>query len=197
MSGLQELKIHLLPGKFYRRNDLAKWSRSLNRHVNILLSESALQRVSRGLYYCPKKSVFGTVPPEENALVKSFLKNNRFLVTSPNAYNGLGVGTTQLYNKKTVYNHKRHGEFKLGNRTFYFRKSPFPKTITTEFLIVDLLNNLDSLAEDHHEVLKNVSKKLLSMNKVKVKNCAHRYGNIRTKALLSQFLSSHSSLSLV
>lgn len=81
---------------------MAKWSRSLNRHVNILLSESALQRVSRGLYYCPKKSVFGTVAPEENALVKSFLKNNRFLITSPNAYNGLRVGTTQLYNKKTV-----------------------------------------------------------------------------------------------
>ncbi|RYG31935.1 hypothetical protein EON81_21775, partial [bacterium] len=41
-------------------------------------------------------------------------QDNRFLVTSPNAYNTLGVGTTQLYNKKTVYNHKRHGNFTLG-----------------------------------------------------------------------------------
>lgn len=191
MAGLQELKNRLRPGKFYRRNDLSRWSRSLDRHVNILLSESALQRVSPGLFYCPKKSVFGTVPPEERALIREFLLDDRFLITSPNAYNSLGIGTTQLYNVKVVYNHKRHGEFKLCNRTFYFRKRPFPKTVTTEFLIVDLLNNLDSLAEDHDKVLKSVSEKTLSMNKSKMKNCAHRYGNVRTKTLLSQFLSSH------
>jgi hypothetical protein len=37
----------------------------------------------------------------------------RFLLTSPNAYNTLGVGTTQLYDKTVVYNHKRHGHFML------------------------------------------------------------------------------------
>jgi hypothetical protein len=189
MAGLHELKNRLQPGKFYRRKDLARWSRSLDRHVNILLSESALQRVSPGLYYCPKKSVFGAVPPEENAMVESFLKNNRFLITSPNTYNGLGVGTTQLYNKKTVYNHKRHGEFKLGNRTFEFRRRPHvPQTSTPEFLLVDLVNNLDSLAEDRDEVLKNVAKKVHSMDMRKVKVYANRYGSVRTKKLFSQFL---------
>jgi hypothetical protein len=187
MEGLHELKNRLQPGKFYRRKDLARWSRSLDRHVNILLSESALQRVSPGLYYCPKKSVFGAVPPEENAMVESLLKNNRFLITSPNTYNGLGVGTTQLHNRKTVYNHKRHGEFKLGNRTFYFRKRPFPKNVTAEFLIVDLLNNLDSHTEDRDEVLKKVAKKVHSMDTNKVKRYAAKHGNVRTRKLFSQF----------
>jgi hypothetical protein len=188
MSGLQELKIRLRPGKFYRRNNLAKWSKSLDRHVNLLLSESLLQKVSRGLYYCPKNSAFGAVPPEEKALIREFLQDDRFLITSPNVYNGLGIGTTQLYNKKIVYNCKRQGALKLCNRTFEFQKRPFPKTITSEFLILDLLNNLDFLEEDHDEVLKNVSKKLPSMSLHKVKFNANKYGNVRTKKLFSQVL---------
>lgn len=188
MSGLQELKIRLQPGKFYRRNDLAKWSESVDRHVNLLLRESALQKVSRGLYYCPKKSAFGAVPPEETALIREFLLDNRFLITSLNLYNSLSIGTTLLYNKKIVYNHKRHGEFKVCNRTFNFRRRPFPKTITPVLLIVDLLNNLNSLEEDRDEVLKNVSKKVLSMNAVSVRSYANRYGNGRTKKLISQLL---------
>jgi hypothetical protein len=54
------------------------------------------------------------------ALVKAFLKTDRFVLTSPNAYNQLGLGTTQLYNKRVVYNQKRHGTFPLGNRLVTF-----------------------------------------------------------------------------
>jgi hypothetical protein len=76
--------------------------------------------------------------------VAGFLKDHRFLLASPNAYNALGVGTTQLYDKTVVYNHKRHGQFSLGGRTFDFRQKPsLPKKLTREFLLVDLANNLD------------------------------------------------------
>jgi hypothetical protein len=98
-------------------------------------------------------------------LIKSFLKDDRFLLTSINAYNSLGVGTTQLYNQRTVYNHKRHGDFKLGNKNFSFRVKPhFPKKATPEFLLVDLVNNLDTLAEDQSELLKNISWKVHTMD---------------------------------
>jgi hypothetical protein len=86
---------------------------------------------------------------------------DQFLITSPNTHNSPGIGITQLYNVKVVYNHKRHGEFKLCNRTFHFRKRPFSRTVTTEFLIIELLNDLDSLAEDRDAVLKKVLKKIL------------------------------------
>lgn len=77
---------------------------------------------------------------------------------SPNAYNSLGVGTTQLYNEQVVYNRKRHGKFKLGNRTFCFRVKPyFPKDLSKEFLLVDLVNNISRLAEDQNAVLGRVS----------------------------------------
>lgn len=50
-----------------------------------------------------------------------------FLSFNPSVYNSPRLGTTQLYNKTVVYNHKRHGQFKLGNRTYDFRvKHRFP-----------------------------------------------------------------------
>jgi hypothetical protein len=69
-------------------------------------------------------------------------------MVSPNAYNGLGVGTTQLYNETVVYNRKRHGRFTLDGRTYDFRlRASVPPRLTEEVLMVDLLHNLDRLAE--------------------------------------------------
>ena len=186
MSKVEELKKHLQRGKVYRRSDLIHWSKSVDRHLEELLKDKTLQKLSQGLYYFPKETVFGKVPPEEDVLVRSFLKDDRFLLTSPNSYNSLGVGTTQLYNQRVVYNHKRHGEFKLGNKNFLFRVKPhFPKKITPEFLLVDLVNNLDTLAEDHNEVLKNVYSKVRMMEEKKMKKSLIDYGNAKTKQLLA------------
>jgi hypothetical protein len=56
--------------------------------------------------------------------------------------------TTQLYDKTVVYNRKRHGDFSFGGRKFAFRVKPaFPKSLTKEFLLGDLVNNVDQLAE--------------------------------------------------
>lgn len=189
MTKVEELKKHLERGKVYRRADLAKWSKSVDRHLDTLLKEETLQKLSQGLYYFPLETDFGKPPPEEDELVRSFLKDDRFLLTSPNAYNSLGVGTTQLYNQRIVYNHKRHGEFKLGNKKFSFRLKPhFPKCATPEFLVVDLVNNLETLAEDHKEVLKNLSAKVSRMDAEKMKNAIEEYGNVKTKKIFETIL---------
>lgn len=58
-------------------------------------------------------------------------------------YNSLGLGATQLYNRKRIYNHKKHEDVKLGNKVYEFRRKPkFPKILSREYLVVDLLNNL-------------------------------------------------------
>lgn len=193
MSTLQQLKRQLKPGEVYRRTELSNWTKSVDRHLEELVQEGTLQKLSQGLYYFPKESAFGKTPPDENVLVERFLKDHRFLLTSPNAYNSLGVGTTQLYNMRTVYNHKRHGEFKLGNKTFYFRIKPhFPKKVTPEFLLVDLVNNLHSLAEDNNEVMKKVTEKIASMDKKKLKYSVAEYGSVKTKKLFAPLLQSSS-----
>jgi hypothetical protein len=189
MGQLHQLKRHLAPGKVYRRNELTNWSKSVDRHLHELVVEGTLEKLSPGMYYVPKKTVFGNAPADEKELVSTFLKDDRFLLTSPNAYNSLGVGTTQLYNERTVYNHKRHGEFELGNQKFLFKIKPhFPKKATEEFLLVDLVNNLNSLAEDHGEVLKNVSLKVPAMNRKKLEQSVTKYGSEKTKKVFKSLM---------
>lgn len=98
MSRLEQLKRHLKRGQVYRSHDLTKWLKSVDRDLDLLQKNGTLEKLSQGLYYYPEKTAFGVVPPDDHTLISSFLKGKRFLVTPPNAYNGLGVGTTQLYN---------------------------------------------------------------------------------------------------
>ena len=189
MSRLDQLKKHLRPGRVYRREDLARWSRSVDRHARELLDQGVLTKVRNGLYYCPENSVFGQVPPDDAELVRSFLREDEFLLTSFNAYNALGVGTTQLYNQSIVYNHKRHGVFNLGGRVFEFRRKPrFPKKLTQEFLVVDLLNNLQELAEDEQEVKTGALRKLQDLSATTMRRAARLYGKVSTRKLVEQAL---------
>lgn len=193
MLQLENLKAHLKRGHVYRREDLAQWSKSIDRHLKELLEDGTLEKFSQGLYYFPKLSVYGKVPPDDNMLVQTFLKDKRFLIISPNYYNSLGVGTTQLYNNTVIYNHRRHGKFKFGNRFYEFRNKPyFPLKITQEFLLVDLADNLESIAEDQNEIRKKLLNKLSSMNTSKLKNAVSTYGNAKTKKLFKTLLNKES-----
>ncbi|UVT16302.1 MAG: hypothetical protein H8K04_01680 [Nitrospira sp.] len=185
-----ELKKHLRAGKTYRRAELAQWSKSLDRHLKFLVDEGSLKKLRTSLYYCPKQSVFGEVPASDHDLVRTFLKDDRFLLTSPNTYNVLGLGTTQLYNRRVVYNHKRHGEFELGGQTYDFRrKHHFPKkNVTEEFLLVDMMNNLNELAEDQGELRARTREKAQSMNPVRLKRAVLQFAGASTKKFFSEFL---------
>jgi hypothetical protein len=189
MTRLQALKRHLRPGQVYRREDLTQWSKAVDRHLKQLLSDGTLTKLAPGLYSVPKETVFGKAPAEDDKLVGSFLKDHRFLLASPNAYNSLGVGTTQLYDKTVVYNHKRHGLFSLGGRRFDFRVKPsFPKTLSREFLLVDLVNNLDRLAESKNEVLARVQERAASYDVPRLQRAARDYGNVRAKKFFAEAL---------
>ncbi len=198
MKRLEQLKRNLRPGNVYRRSDLEKWSKSVDRHARELVEEGVLTKLQNGLYYCPKKSVFGDVPPKDAWLVRAFLKDDNFLLTSPNAYNALGLGTTQLYNTTTVYNQKRHGQFKLGNKTYDFqRKYNFPKKLSSEFLLVDLMNNLKALAEDHEQIKTRVKSKALNMDRKKLLSDAKKYGKVSTKKFFSSLFGNETTLTNV
>jgi hypothetical protein len=159
------------------------------RDLDALLKDGSLKKLSQGLYYHPKQSAFGVTPPDEQDIVKGFLKDNRFLIISPNSYNSLGVETTQLHNIKIVYNHKRHGEITLGNKPFLFQvKHHFPKTATPEFLLVDLVNNIDRLAEDNRSILDKALEKAQQFNATKLKHAVKNYGTLKTQRLFTQTL---------
>jgi len=187
---LLEIRACLVPGNIYKRADLQQWSSSVDYHIRKLMAEGTLVRVYRGLYLHPKKTAFGAAPAEDAKLVEAFLNDNRFLLVSPNMYNALGVGTTQLYNQIIVYNHKRLGRFKLGGRMFDFRIKPyFPKTVTQEFLLMDLANNLERLAEDTDKLLKRVVHKALELDGNALLRAACDYGSVKTRKFFEGVLS--------
>lgn len=186
---MELLKQHIKPGEVYRRSDLEYYSTAVDRHLSRLTKDGLLMKLGQGLYYAPKKSKFGIVPPNDQDLVERFLKDKSFLLVSPNAYNSLGLGLTQLYNTTWVYNHKRHGEFILNGKNFLFKlKSAFPATLSREFLVIDLLNNLDELAEDQDLVIKTFQENIDRFESLALMKMAQQYGAGATKKLLKPVL---------
>jgi hypothetical protein len=189
MKQIELLKKKLRPGAVYRRAELGKWSAAVDRHLKEMTKAGMIEKLSGGLYYVPKPSVFGKAPAEDKELVKAFLKDSRFVVTSANDYNTLDVGTTQLYNTRQVYNFKRHGNFKLGNRSFRFVRKPYvPKKVTKEFLLVDMVNNLKHLAEDKSAVINKVKEKVEIMDKSKLKYFSEHFGTVGTRKFFDSLL---------
>jgi hypothetical protein len=148
-----------------------------------------LTKLAGGLYYAPKLTAFGAAPAEDEKLVSTFLKGSPFLMASPNAYNGLGVGTTQLHNTTVVYNHKRHGKFALGGRTYDFRMKPaFPRKLSPEFLLVDLVNNLGQLGDEAQKVLGKVTDRLRTTDATRLKTAVRNYGSEKAKKFFARAL---------
>lgn len=186
MAKSEELKRHLKKGKIYKRDELQKWSKSIDRHLAELTVEGILKKVGPGLYHFPRKNAFGFEPPADEQLIKKFLDDTTFLITSFNYFNALGLGTTQLYNRQIVYNHLRSGDIRLGNKWFTFKKkSAFPTKSSKEFLVVDLINNLDLLAEDQPKVLERALKTAMSLDQQSLGNAVEKYGSPKTRKLLA------------
>lgn len=178
----------LQAGRVYRREDLAPLSTAVDRQLRALVATGKLKKLAQGLYHAPKQSSFGPLPPADEQVVGVFLRDKDFLVFSPSAYNAVGLGTTQLYNRTLVYNHKRHGVFRLGNRQFDFRMKPrFPKKLTPEFLYIDLLNNLEELAEDRDAVLRQARSKLASFDPARLQRAAGSFASVATRKRLREW----------
>lgn len=189
-NSAHKLFSNLNAGFVYRREDLSHLSTAIDRDLITLTKQGFLEKVSSGVYYVPKKSRFGVLPPDSKLLVKAFLKDNQFLLFSADAYNALGLGLTQTYNRMIVYNRKRHGVFRLANQEFDFRRPSygFSKHLTPEFLLVDLLNHSNELVDEDARSLSEKVKHLPSPLLEKAKNCALQYGKVKTKKLLKEAL---------
>lgn len=178
-------RFQLQPGGVYRRKDLAAQSRAVDRDLQRALDAGQLYRAAQGLYYAPIKTLFGDAPPDDHALIGKFLEDRHFLLLNPSFYNSLRLGTTQLYNKTLVYNHKRHGLFRLDNREYDFRvKHRFPEELSVEFLWIDCLNNLDELAEDQDVIVRNARKSLDRFDSPALREALVDYGSAATRRMV-------------
>lgn len=191
MNSLERMRNHLVPGHSYRRSDLAPFTSNVDRHLQTLVSEGALKKLSPGLYLAPKATAFGESLPDENSLLRTFLKDDHFVVYSPSQFNSLGLGSTQLYNTRVVFNRKRTGEMTVGGRTYVFRLwREAPKSLSQEFLVVEFLNRLNELAEDRDMLLEKLRSKLSEFNLVKLSRDMKRFGTLSAQKRFKELLHS-------
>ena len=67
-------------------------------------------------------------------------------------------------------------------------KHRFPRKLTEEFLLVDLMNNLKSLAEDKEMLKDKVREKVFQMDTKKLKATVKRYANTSSKKYFDSVL---------
>lgn len=189
------LKSRLCPGEVYRRQDLVPYSRNLNRELQGLLQSGLLKKAAYGVYYCPAQSRFGELPPDYHALIQAFLKTDDFLAFSPILLNDLGLGSTQLSMAIRVYNHKRHGMFKLGGRVFDFRRRlNFPRALSAEFLFVEFLNEHMAMAEEVVLKPQRLRAKIKQFDQALLEQLIKQFGKVFTQKIYAALTTPQSTL---
>lgn len=180
-------------GTVYRRSELAHLTTAIDRDLASLVNKGYLEKIGQGLYQKSRQSHYGKLPPDPTNLVKAFLRDEFFLIYSWNEYNKLGLGLTQLYSRMVVYNRKRHGVFKLGHQEYDFRCTTrgFPEKLSREFLLVDLVNNLNDLDEDPEQVKRNIKNSITAYNVDLVMKNAKLYGKIATRKFFEGVCNKH------
>ena len=187
MEAMERVGRRMELGEIYRRAELVEYSRCLDRDLRVLVEAGEVRRLWRGVYCRPEMCPIGQVPPDHIKVVRTLLRDDKFIVTSLNMYNAMQVGTTQLYNVWLVYNHKRSGRIKVCGQNYRFiRGRCFPRKPTLAFCYVDLINNLEMLAEDRDAVRTQAVKKIFELGVDKVCREARAYGTVTTRRFIEQ-----------
>ena len=67
-----------------------------------MCKDGSITRITKGIYCRPKFSKFGTIPPSESEIVRSFTENGQGVVVGYSLYNALKL-TTQVPKRVSVY----------------------------------------------------------------------------------------------
>ncbi len=142
----------LKTGRVYRTRDLSRWTANPTRLARRLVDEGRFKPLAHGLFVYPKQGRFGAVPPTDEEIMRAFLDGMPFVLTGPDRWNSLGLGTSATFAAQLVYNTKRSGEFTLGGRRFLLRRVAFPKHRSPEWFVVDLLQHAEQAAADRDDL---------------------------------------------
>jgi hypothetical protein len=177
----------LAPGRVYRTRDLARWTANAPRLAKRLVKSGELVQLAHGLFAHPKRSRFGMVPPSDAEILRAFLDDTPFVITGPDKWNQLGLGTTAVFASPLVYNRKRSGEFVLGGRKFHLRRVAFPESPTPEWYAVDLLEHADQAAAARSDIANSLAHAIATgrFDRDRLRATAEHYASKATSALIA------------
>jgi len=142
--------------------------------IERLIAKDVIKRVSTGIFYKPKKTVFGELKPNEEELLKPYLfeKGKRIAyITGTSLYNRLGL-TTQIPKSIKIASRDKRITVSRSN----VKASPVKSYVdVTEknFYLLELLDALKDFKKipdlDKSSAIKILSKKLKELNPTEIK----------------------------
>ena len=180
----------LEPGRVYRTRELAAWGKNQPRLAKRLVRQGQLVALAHGLYSCPRRGRFGAVPPTDDELLRAFLDGGPFVITGPERWNALGLGTTSAFALPLVYNTKRSGEFVFGARKLLLRRVAFPEHPTAEWFVVDLFEHSEQAGTSLGALTAALARTVRggTFDRDRLRTMAGRYGSRATRAAIEQAL---------
>jgi len=116
-----------------------------------MCKDGNITRITKGIYYRPKLSKFGAVPPSDHEIIRSFTKDGQGVVVGYALYNALKL-TTQVPKRILVYSslpdeqHRR-----IGNVVLQRCSLKFDSQVCSTVRMLDVLQHYGEIQELEHE----------------------------------------------
>jgi len=165
--------------------------------IERLIAKGVLKRISTGIFYKPKQTVFGELKPNEEEILKPYLfeKGKRIAYITGNAlYNRLGL-TTQISKSIKISSRDKRITVSRGNLKATPVKSYVDVTSNNYSLLelLDVLKDFKKIPDlDKNSAIQILSKKLKELNPTEIKlliKCGLAYPP-RVRGLLGALLES-------
>ena len=179
-------------GRLFTYDDIPSGKKSVVAiELSRLSKQGVVKRIAKGKYYKPKQGRFGELEPNDEEVIRSYLKSTGYL-TGLRAYNQMGL-TTQVPNTITIAKEGSPQKIKIKNINIEFvpLKQKIAKNEMKFAQILDALDNLnkipDTVPDDVVTYAKNYLMKLSRKEQGQVAKLAQKY-RPRTRAIVGAIL---------
>jgi len=153
-----------------RREEYSAASKSIER----LIKKEIIKRISTGIFYKPKQTVFGELKPDEEKIITPYLfKNGRRIayITGLLLYNKMGL-TTQIPKEISIGSNKKRVYISKGNIRAKAVKS-YIEVNDKNYKLLELLDALKDFKKipdlDKKSAISILSRKISELNKKQIK----------------------------
>ncbi len=198
--------LNFSPGCIFGYGDLPLYSKSPNgvvKAISRLIGKNKLKRLSKGIFYRPKKGILGDIKPSDDELLRTFCFRNDQLVgyiTGASLYNRLGL-TTQIPKTITIAikgarQKKNFGTIRV---KLISSRAPVSKQNRPLLELLDALKDInqiqDAVPSQSLKILTSLIKNLTIAQQKKLVQLALQYYTASTRALLGLAFNSLNSKS--
>ena len=146
----------IFASKLYRE----KFSREISETafaqiVSRLYRNKEIERLSKGVYYCPLKTRFGSILPSDKEIISTFTEQNNGMVVGYGLYNSLSV-TTQISKRQIAYSSVIDEKKKsIRDIIIYKHDLTYTTEIKAVIVMLELLKNYRDIQEINHYAFLN------------------------------------------